>query len=134
MDLKPFCNKCTTRKLDHLLVTSCRHIVCNSCYSKCKQNCVVCRTPCKVLRINKDLPEEMRMYFKPFLPVLKKYQKIVKFQLQQKSILTGKRKSVLKRVRKMKRNVSQKKQKFLELRNRYKREVERNAQLKKHLK
>lgn len=134
MDLKPFCNKCTSRKLDQLLVTSCRHIVCHDCYAKSKKNCVVCRAPCKVLGINKDLPEEMRIYFKPFLPVLKKYQKIVKFQLQQKSILTGKRKSALKRARQMKQNVSEKKQKLIELKNRYKREVQRNAELKKRLK
>lgn len=134
MDLKPFCNKCTSSVVEQLLVTSCRHIVCNECYSKAKQKCVVCRAPCKVLRINKDLPEEMRMYFKPFLPILKKYQKIIKFQLQQRSILTGKRQSVLERVRKMKGNVSMKKQKLLELKNRYKKEVERNTELKKRLK
>lgn len=80
------------------------------------------------------LPDEMSVYFKPILPVLKKYLKIARFQLQQRSLWTARRKFVLARVRRKKRVVAEKKQKLAKLRESYKKAVQQNVQLKRRLK
>lgn len=72
----------------------------------------------------------MRSYFKPFMPALKKYEKIVKFQLEQRSIYTGKMKSVLQGNRKGKDELKKRKQVMCDLKAKYDVEVKRNTELK----
>lgn len=133
MNLKPFCNKCLKNNSNTLRVTSCRHVLCSDCYAKCNRKCGYCKVPCKVMPFNK-LPDEMSVYFKPILPVLKKYLKIARFQLQQRTLWTARRKFVLARVRRKKRVVAEKKQKLAKLRESYKKAVQQNVQLKRRLK
>lgn len=133
MDLKPFCNKCLKTQVKALVVSSCRHVLCSECYAKTTPRCCYCKAECKVIPFEK-LPDEMSVYFKPILPVLKKYLKIARFQLLQRSLWTAKRKFVLERVHLMKRNATDKKERLAQLRQNYKKALQRNAELKKRLK
>lgn len=133
MDLNPFCNRCLKTDPKALFVTSCRHVLCGDCYSKCHQKCGLCHTPCKVIAFD-QLPEEMAVYFKPILPVLKKYQKIAHFQLQQRSLWTSLQKPVLERVHQKRSAVREKKARLLKTKQNYKRALEENAELKRQLK
>ena len=133
MDLKAFCNTCLKEDETALLVTSCRHVICSGCYAKFKGRCGLCKSPCKVIPFT-QLPEEMRVYFKPVLPMLKKYLKIAKFQLEQRSIWTHKRKSSLKRMIRKRQSTDERKQRLMEMRNGYRGALEQNTGLKKQLK
>lgn len=130
MGFRPFCNKCAKTNPTELYVTSCRHVICATCHQRPK--CRVCKTVCKVIPFQ-QLPEEMAVYFQPLMPSLKKYLKIAKFQLQQRSLWTTKGKAILERLHDHKRTTAMKKQQILQLRQGYKEVLEHNAQLKRQL-
>lgn len=133
MNLKVFCNKCLKTDTNGLLVTSCRHVLCSECYAKGNRKCAVCQLPCKAIRFD-QLPEEMLVYFKPIVPMLKKHLKIARFQLQQRSLWTDRKKFVLERMHRKKQIANEKKDKLVELRQGYKFAVHQNTDLKLQLK
>lgn len=133
MSLKPFCNKCLKVQIKYLLVTSCRHVICTHCFPRNSTRCGVCNAPCKALHFS-QLPEEMKVYFKPVIPSLKKLVKITQFQLQQRSLWTSRRRHVLVRRHRKKDKVKKIKESLLQFRQEYKAAVRANCQLKLHMK
>lgn len=80
------------------------------------------------------LPEEMRSYFKPYIPALKKLLKIARFQMQQRSIWAKRRKHLLKRYLRKKKRIALKKIRLQELKRKAKQAIYENRELKRAIK
>lgn len=66
MSINVYCNSCfeTKSQLNQkFFVTSCGHVFCNVCMANDRSSCKLCNIECRVLDINKDMPQEVKIMF-----------------------------------------------------------------------
>ncbi|XP_055704388.1 RING finger protein narya-like [Phlebotomus papatasi] len=95
--MDPFCNSCfiAYRELEcDLFCTQCHHVVCKNCILRNEERCSVCNANCRLIKVSKDMPENIKKFFSDPLPEIETLRKIVRFQEEQRSFRTGNTKQI----------------------------------------
>ncbi|XP_055837106.1 RING finger protein nenya-like isoform X1 [Episyrphus balteatus] len=81
------CNKCGVQKSSSNTVKffcgSCCHVLCDKC-NKILKVCPIDKRPFNGVEINASMPQKMRIYFEDPDKLLTNYQKVVRFQCEQR--------------------------------------------------
>uniref|UniRef100_A0A8R1EV58 RING-type domain-containing protein n=1 Tax=Caenorhabditis japonica TaxID=281687 RepID=A0A8R1EV58_CAEJA len=85
------CNKCGISPAKRqLLITSCSHVTCEQCLAQRADFCPVCKNPTKTLKLDKNLPKNVkRMFANPSVlaaEAQKRLVRIMAFQKEQQAI------------------------------------------------
>ncbi|GAB0087383.1 hypothetical protein DMENIID0001_016800 [Sergentomyia squamirostris] len=117
--MDPFCNTCFTNINDascDLYCTQCHHVVCKNCILRNNERCSACNGKCRMVKITKDMPENVQRYFRDPVPELETLQNVVSFQEQQRSIAIGHHKQLLEDYHKLTAEVREQKKEYDRLR------------------
>lgn len=94
-----FCNSCFLSKGTSNVpyyCTSCSHVFCRNCLSNYENFCLICKAKCRVLEINQNLPENIRVFFDKAAvkQKMEEAEKIFQFQTNQSQIYFNKPRDV----------------------------------------
>ncbi|XP_065592244.1 probable E3 SUMO-protein ligase RNF212 [Cyrtonyx montezumae] len=79
MAIRIFCNACfcePRKATPRFIFTSCGHVICEICFQKGKKDeCLICRTPCRTVFLSKETSPEIQSLFMGIDTLCKKYSK-----------------------------------------------------------
>ncbi|OXB78803.1 UNVERIFIED_CONTAM: hypothetical protein H355_011821, partial [Colinus virginianus] len=79
MAIRIFCNACfcePRKATPRFIFTSCGHVICELCFQKGKKDeCLICRTPCRTVFLSKETSPEIQSLFMGIDTLCKKYSK-----------------------------------------------------------
>ncbi|XP_021249782.1 probable E3 SUMO-protein ligase RNF212 isoform X1 [Numida meleagris] len=79
MAIRVFCNACfcePRKATPRFIFTSCGHVICELCLQKGKKDeCLICRTPCRTVFLSKETSPEIQSLFMGIDTLCKKYAK-----------------------------------------------------------
>lgn len=87
-----------------------------NCILRNEERCSVCNANCRLIKVSKDMPENIKKFFSDPLPEIETLKKIVKFQEEQRSLRTGHTKDIYKKYFALHASIKERKKEFDTLR------------------
>lgn len=72
-----------TASVRRSILTSCFHVFCGQCRNQSAQSCLICKKPCRIMGISREMPSKWRVLFEPVENLLKQWHKFKAFQFNQ---------------------------------------------------